>query len=524
MLMLLLTKLTCFSQSIVFNNSNSDSTVFFEIPEVRNQSEKPSAIEYIQNEGYWDVIITKQIHTEDTIYIQGFLGPRYILTDITSNIVIEKKILDILKKKISINEINKILLNHYNKKGYLFAEIKWSITTTNKLKWTGYVNINLNEIEYIDTLIIKTTNTILKPKKWNNIINIKKRISTTNTENEIDYTINDLSFIKTKKPSKLLLTDKKNIIFIYPEKKNVNYINGVMGYTNDPEATSNFTGTINLHLENILKSAEIFSIQWKSGNNNQDFKWNNRFMYVYKSVGISNSVHIFKQDTTFTKTELSAGLNINSSSTSKWNIDYFFEQSAVENESSFQKNYTKKLLGVSWLSKNIQSIFTAKKGYRVFLQSKLGNRKSDGVNEAEYQIISNLIKIQPLSKTLSLVGEAAHHQIIQESNLENNSFGFGGFSTIKGFTENRFTINKYTLITSALRFNQQNKFIAELFFQQGFITQINREKEKLQSLGLQFILPVKSGWFNFGVSSGRVIPDAFNFEKALIHFGIKNNL
>ncbi|MGB0869935.1 MAG: hypothetical protein ACPGSD_10080 [Flavobacteriales bacterium] len=506
------------AQSLTFNNKNPQTTHIFNN---ENNVRQSFYEEYLQNEGFWQVQIDSVSHTDST-YIYGQLGQQYTLKHLQHNL---PKTLDLKIQRLNnVNGVNKAVLKHFTNQGHLFAFIQWSIVSIEDTTWIGKIEVKTNELQYIDSVVVKSKEDILKPKKWSNIILPKKKKAVFKVESETDLLINKLGFTKTYRPSKLLLTDKKNLLFIFPEKKKVNYANGIIGFSNDPETTSGFTGQMNIHLENILKSAEQFTIEWRAGNGNQNLKWNNTFRHIYKSFGINAGIQIYRQDSTFTKTELNFGLQMNTTPLSQWNVDYYFEQSAVGNTSTFRKNYTKNLLGVSWESKNIISPITDLKGYSIYLHSKIGNRKSEGLSEAEYQFETNALKIQPLYKAISLVGEINYRQIVQTNTLTNNSFGFGGFSTMKGFIENRFLVDAYLYSTLSARFNQSSAFIGEIFTQYGVISPIEEKNTQLQSLGIQFILPVKSGWFNFGVSSGRVLPQPFSFEQALIHFGIKNNL
>ena len=482
-----------------------------------------SVLEFLQNQGYWNVKIDV-INLSEPITAHGHLNTHYTLHQLSNINQLDKAVKQRIKSKETVYDINKEVLKHYTNKGYLFTEINWGIDSVFQNKWIGQIEVIPHDIQYIDSVIVKSES-ILKQKKWDRILAAKNKPATTLSAERANLRLKSLSFIELNKTSQLLITDKKNLLFIFPKKKKVNFANGILAFTNDKSNNSSgFTGNFNLHLENILKSAETFDIKWKAGNGNQDFRLKNSFKYIYKSLGIQNEVNIYKQDSTFTKTQLALGLRIDAKPQSTWVVNYQFEQSAVDDPTSTRVNYTKHLLMVSWLASNLESNYFDSKGYKIDLNAKIGNRKTSENTEAEYQLHGSLLKILPLSKTLRLVGELEHKQLIQTTILENNNFNFGGFENMKGFIENRFLTTRYTLLTPTLRFSQNNKYVAELFYQHAFIRTTDKKNERLQSFGLQFILPVKSGWFNFGVSSGRVYPEAFNFSEALIHFGVKNNL
>lgn len=509
------------AQSLTFISSSDSSS--HQLAYNQEIQDIQSIKECIQNHGYWNVIVDS-ISTLDQTIVYGKLNAFYQLSQLSNANQLDKTLQHRIKSKKTVYSINSEILSYYVNKGYPFVDIQWSIDTIMNYDWIGQVLISPNDKQYIDSLIVKSE-PILKLKKWDNILISKNLLVTKKTEIETDRKLKSLSFIELNKPSKYLLTDKKNLLFIYPKKKKVNSANGLLAFTNDQSnSNSGFTGNFNIHLENILKSAEVFDIRWKAGNANQDFKWNNSFKYVYHTLGLENEIHIYKQDSTYTQTQLSIGLRIDAKPQSTWIINYQFEQSAVNETSLTRINYTKHLLNLSWLSSNLESNYFDRKGYQILLKTKIGNRYTNVNTEAEYQIHTDFLKIIPLSKTLRLVGDFKHKQIIQDSPLENNAFSFGGFENMKGFIENRFLTTRYSLFTPTLRFSQQNKYIAELFYQIAYIKTFERKNERLESIGLQFILPVKSGWFNFGVSSGRIFPEAFHFNQALIHFGIKNNL
>lgn len=481
-------------------------------------------VECLQNYGYWQAELDSFHLETNPIQAFGHLKNRYRLRKISNISQFPKPLQQKIKFLETVQSINREILEFYTNKGYLFTDIKWTIDTIVDYAWEGQIQIQHRDLQFIDSLIVKSE-LILKQKKWNRILLPKPTLATTQLEAKTDAILKSLPFISLNKPSKILLTDKKNILFIFPKKKKVNYANGLLAFTNDKtNSNSGFTGNFTLHLENILKSAELFDIRWKAGNGNQDFKWANQFRYVYRNLGIENEFNIYKQDSTFTKTQLSLGLRIDSKPQSTWSVNYLYEQSAVDEPTLTRINYTKHLLNLSWLNSNLTSNYFDRKGHKIHLQGKIGNRITENETEAEYQLQAYLLKIHPLSNTLRLVGEFQHKQLIQNTTLENNAYTFGGFENMKGFIENRFLITRYSLFTPTLRFSQGNKYVAEFFYQHAFIKTIEEKNERLQSFGLQFILPVKSGWFNFGVSSGRIFPEAFQFNQALIHFGVKNNL
>lgn len=514
--------LSTYAQSLLFiSNTDSTSHTF---KTYESLTDSTSILECLQNHGYWNTVIDSFSLSESTTTVFGQLNHRYSLKGISYSTPIDRSLQQKIKTKETVFDINSIILEYFTNKGYLFTNITWAVDTVIEHSWYGQLDIQPGDIQLLDSVIVKSE-PILKQKKWNNILFPKQNIASPKLEQEADTKLKTLSFIELNKPSKLLITDKKNLLFVFPKKKKVNHANGILAFSNDDnESSSGFTGNFTLHLENILKSAEIFDIRWKAGNGNQDFKWQNSFRYIYHSLGIENQIHIYKQDSTFTKTQLSFGLRIDSKPQSVWSIHYQFEQSAVDNPTISRINYTKNLLHISWLNSNLESNYFDASGHKVHINATVGNRKTDIDTEAEYQIYGTLLKLVPLSKTLRFVGEVQHKQLIQNTLLENNAYNFGGFENMKGFIENRFLTTRYTLLTPTLRFSQQNKYVAELFYQHAFIRSTEEKNERLQSFGLQFILPVKSGWFNFGVSSGRVYPEAFNFSQALIHFGVKNNL
>ncbi len=510
-----------FAQTILFISDQDSTSQSFSCSSTISDS--ISALECLQNHGYWNAKINAfSKSTQPTVF--GKLNTYLPLSKLTIRTPIDRSLIQEIKSKETVYEVNTTVLNYYLNKGYLYTDIQWSIDTILENSWQGFINISPYDLQYIDSLAIKS-DPILKQKKWEKIIIPQNKRATRKLEKESDLKLKSLSFIDVNKPSKLLLTDKKNILFIFPKKKKVNYANGLIAFTNDKDNDqSGFTGNINLHLENILKSAEVFDLKWSAGNGNQDFTWTNSFKYVYRSIGLENQVKIYQQDSTFTKTQISIGLRIDSKPKSVWSVNYQFEQSAVDEPTNVRINYKKYLLLISWLNSNLQSNYFDRSGHELHVKTSIGNRITTDNKEAEYQIFASLTKIIPVSKTLRFVGEFQHKQLIQNTILENNAYNFGGFENMKGFIENRFLTTQYSLLTPTIRFSQQDKYVAELFYQHGFIKTIERENERLQSFGLQFILPVKSGWFNFGVSSGRVFPEPFNFSQALIHFGVKNNL
>ncbi|PIX10410.1 MAG: hypothetical protein COZ75_01490, partial [Flavobacteriaceae bacterium CG_4_8_14_3_um_filter_34_10] len=113
--------------------------------------------------------------------------------------------------------------------------------------------------------------------------------------------LNNLGFAKNTKAPEVLFTNEETRLYLYIEKKNNNLFDGIIGFaTNEDSKKLEFSGYLNLVLNNNLNYGEKFAVNYKNdGNEQQQFRVNAELPYLFKSpVGLELELQFFKKDST----------------------------------------------------------------------------------------------------------------------------------------------------------------------------------------------------------------------------------
>ena len=75
-----------------------------------------------------------------------------------------------------------------------------------------------------------------------------------------------LSYVKIDSQPQLRIRRNKASILLYLDQKKTSYLNGIMGFSTDPNNASRLriNGDFNMHFQNALSYGELFRAEWKS--------------------------------------------------------------------------------------------------------------------------------------------------------------------------------------------------------------------------------------------------------------------
>ncbi|GIZ07377.1 membrane protein [Flavobacterium sp. UMI-01] len=319
---------------------------------------------------------------------------------------------------------------------------------------------------------------------------------------------------QTKYPETLLLKDTTKI-YVYLEKRQSNTFDGYIGFNTDDNSKLTLNGYLDLTLENTIKTGETFSIYWKSdGNNQKTFRANLEIPYLFNSNFIFKSqLHIFKQDSIFqnTKTTLNFGYLINyntrlyigrqsteSSNTqitntttiqdynnSYWTSDFEYHNLDYERPFFPEKTTLSILFGIGKRS-NINAFDTTQTNQQHYINTKASytfecnKRNFIYVNQQNFYLKSN-------------------------NYLINELYRFGGTSSIRGFTENRFQAHFYSAIQTEYRYIvSPNLYLHSIVDYALYKDPLSGDKklEPLTGVGFGIGLQTKNGLLKIALANG----------------------
>ncbi|MFB9054430.1 POTRA domain-containing protein [Formosa undariae] len=381
---------------------------------------------------------------------------------------------------------------------------------------------------HIDHIIIKGYEKF--PKKF---IKQYARLKTGDVFNMEDIkkktnTLNKLSFANLIRDTEVLFTKDSTTLYIYVEKQKSNNFDGYLGFTtNDNTNKLEFSGYLNMLLQNNLNYGESIKLLYRSDENNQKtFNINLDAPYIFKSpIGANVELNIFKKDSSFTtvnqslklyyqfKTEHTTYLGITSSQSNnllKENLSTVIDD---YNSNFFQSKYN------FTHTDEDNNLFPIKSYADVNLG--FGDRTYQTTKENQIQYNIDLSNIFYLNTKNSLYSRIAVSGLKSDTYLENELLRFGGINSIRGFEENSLVASLYGVFNLEYRLQlSPTIFINSITDFSYFENQMINQKEKLIALGVGFAILTKAGLLKMNYANGKTENSPFNISDSKVHLSI----
>lgn len=521
------------------------STVQQEINNVLNQ---------LQFEGYFYAEIEKQTieNKETTVKLvpnqpmkwlflkNGNIAP-YVLSDIR----FPKK--DIYAgQNFDLNEINKLkeqLLNWYDNHGFPFAQV-WldSFSYQNQHKISAFIFSNPGENIIIDTIRMAGSARVSQ-NFIASYLGIKNKDNYSEQKIKlIDKRIRELPFVTQSRKSEVEFSANKAAINLYLDKENANQFDGLIGFLPNPTTGKlQFTGDFKLRLQNALKQGETLVFNYKGlPEQSQELDLGFNYPYLMKTqMGVKTNFLLFKQDTSF--------LNLNTRIALVYN--YEANQSLgffVENHSSniiaknnpataMMGNVKTQFYGIETSIQKLDNSILPLSGYKIEIAAGAGTRKADKLHSQQTTTLSEQEKITQFKFSANLnyylkISRLSVFYLRNSSSVltgkgiyENEVFRIGGLKTFRGFDEQQFRVKAYSIQTLEYRYFVEEKSYLNLFYDQGFINQLNQNTTDIDyplGFGAGFTFQTKIGMLSLSYALGKQKNIPLDLQRGKIHFGI----
>lgn len=444
--------------------------------------------------------------------------------------------------------IEKILL-HYENNGYPFATVKLDSIEIKDEQIKAVFDVQKNKFFKIDSIKIIGTNQT-SSRFINRYLGIKEGMAYNEfLLNSISQKLRQLPFITEKQVQRVQLTERKNKLLLFLDKKEASQFDGIIGLL--PDATTKktvITGDIKLKLVNgVLKSGETFDLQWRRlKSQTQDF--NGRIIYPYllgTPIGIDYNLKIYRLDTTFIDVNNNIGLHYYFSGLNHFKIYYKQRNSNLISTSGYEfittlpdyADISTKAYGIGAFIEKLDYRFNPKKGVAFQFNFQAGNRSVDEnpeVNKVAYQNI--LLKSSQyqgdiqLSGYIPLSGNHVLKLAVQSAGIFGNStifknelFRIGGLKTLRGFDEESIFASVFVIPTVEYRFVfAQNSSI--LLFAEGAWYENNSNKKYISdmplSTGAGINFETKAGILSINYALGSQFKNGFDVRNGKIHIGL----
>lgn len=456
------------------------------------------------------------------------------------------------------------IVDFFQKNGYPFTSVKMDSIKLENKKLSGYIAINPGPKIIWDTLTIKGDINLAK-YYLENYLGIKVgKLYNEQLFREASKKIKELPFVTLNEPPKIIFYQNKASIQLNLKKKSANFINGVIGILPNTSSalTGNesqlvITGDMKLNLGNSFGYGEKIKLNWRRmQTESQQLNTEEDIPFILQSfIGVTHSLNLLKQDTSFINYTNRIGIKYdvssNQSFTGFWENETTnrlssetLSNSNLSSVKGSQNTYGLKLF-INWLDykynprKGFLLNLEAKSGIKKIIGSKKDNKIVIPLSEANNILYSILVpeksmiyegRIQvegyiPIWKVISL--KLANNSGFKYNAylLDNDLFRLGGFQFLRGFDQQSIFVTNYSIFTTEIKILFEENSFFNLFFDYSILEKLTlTEKTINQSsgLGAGINFQTKPGIFSISYALGKFTDTNFNFSSAKIHFGFIN--
>lgn len=417
------------------------------------------------------------------------------------------------------------------KKGFSLAKLKLANFRIEKNVLVADLKIDLGRQRRFSKIVIKGFEKFPDGVKRNIERNYSKKVFNQTVLEKINADFDRLQFAKQTKYPEILFTKDSTNIYVYLQKADANSFDGFLGFGNDEKGKLQFNGYLDLNLVNILKSAETFSLFWKSdGKDQKTFTASLELPYLFRTpIGLKTQLNIFKQDSTFqtTKTAIDLGYIFNtkariyvgfqsseSNALLKTNFNSVadYENSYVTNQLEFA-DFNPETSGNA-------TLFPEKT--KISIKYGFGSRKSKTDDQKQFFAEINLKHDLYLNSKNSFNIRSQNYYLLSNKFIINELYRYGGINSIRGFNENSLQANLLTSLLLEYRYSVSPTVYVHTITDYGFYKdKTTTTSGNLLGIGLGFGLLTKNGLLNIIYANGSTKNEGVKGANSIVHISLK---
>ncbi len=417
--------------------------------------------------------------------------------------------LSAFKEKIAIENLPQFLKTINLKleaTGNPFSKVQLTNITLIEDKINATLQIKNSKKRTLDKIIIKGYNKF--PKSYlKHFLKIKPhQVLNKKLISSIENNLNTLSFAKQHKRPEILFSKDSTLVYLYLKKKKQSNFDGLINFSSENPDELNFTGNINLELNNILNTGEQFHLNWNAnGNERQNLILETFIPYIFNTA-ISNktSFQIYKQDSTFLNSKFTTNFlyNINTKLTAGVSYENEESNNTSNNLNLNTPDFSSQFIGLSFSFNSLARNYFSSPKVSFTISNLIGKRTSSSISNQQFKTnITSALDIEINSKNSINVRNKTG--ILLSSNyLFNELYRIGGINSIRGFNPQSIFVKKYSFLNIEYRFITSENSYLHSITDPGVVQNINNETQTLLGLGIGYLFKRKNSIINLSLSSG----------------------
>ncbi len=440
------------------------------------------------------------------------------------------------------------IIIYYENRGFPFVSIGFdSLSFDNNLMHAN-LKLEKGDMVQIDSIIIKGESRIRKGYLYNYLgIKPGDPYNESSVRN-ISQRIEEIAFLKEKKPFEIAFTDNGAWIYLYLEKKKASRFDGILGVLPNSETNGKLllTGDVTLMLHNAFRWGEVIDFNWrKLEQNTQDLKFNFIYPFIFSTpFVIDYDFALLKKDSLYYTINNILGLQYRFAGNNylKIFVDYW-NSNLISNygleSATVLPGYADiktTLYGLSYHLARLDYLHNPKKGFHFDVKGSAGNKtikENKNVNQDLYKDI-NLTSVQynvagdlgvyiPLARKSTMWLRSQSAFIINDDLFENELYRIGGMRILRGFDEESIYASLYSVFTVEFRYLFERNSFFNVFWNGAYYEKNTRDEFISDSpfgFGVGINFETKAGIFSMNYALGKQFDNPIDFKSGKIHFGI----
>jgi outer membrane translocation and assembly module TamA len=494
-------------------------------------------------EGYMQASIdtSQQGHT---LICSIYKGPHFKLSEITlyhdstrSSTTVNGSFNAASVRRAAVRQITDLENNGYPFAAMRIDSVSMVSGRRNSKQAKLFATLTAGPYVVLDSLYLKSTQPL--PYTYiSNYLNFKSGLPYNEASiSGANKRLKELAFLTIKQPAEIRFTPGKASLFVFAERKRANFFNGVAGIRPIENSTDvTLTGDVELRLLNAFNRGEEIGLTWrKLQSQTQDLEAKLMLPYVFKlPLGPDGKVKIYKRDTTFTSTELAAGINFLLSANNRLRI--FAEKNRSNSLLTFitagpLSNTNSTLYGIGGRFERLDYRWNPRKGYSINIEAATGTRRVNALSEtltestALTRMQGSLEYYIPVFKRHCIMAGAKGAALFAPSLYDNELLRIGGLRTIRGINEESIYATAWGVLNAEYRVLLEENSAVYLFADQawyekkgvsGFLT------DQPLNFGAGFNFQTRAGIFTFNYALGKQFDNPILVRNGKVSFGFRN--
>lgn len=403
------------------------------------------------------------------------------------------------------------LKNKYEAQGYAFITVQLQDIRIKDSTAYATLAINTNHKRTIDNIVVKGYTEF--PKAFVHYylkLPSQKPLNKKQLE-QIESKINKLPFSTSIKSSELLFTKDNTTLYLYLKRQKANSFQGIIGLSARENKKTAIYGYIQLHLNNLFNSGTSFAIDWnKTAQTAQNLDLKADIPYLFNTpLNLKLQSNIKKIDSTYSQNNLTLALYL------KQNNNTLGLGIGNENKNSISFNdLNKKSLYAyySYMKRSKVTIFNYNYYFNINIKHSLlkQNNNTDTKNTVKLQF-EKLYRLS--NKNYIAIKNTSSYST---NNTMYDEAILGGITDLRGFDENQFFVNNYSILTLEQRYLISNTIYGSLNSQISYLENESNHFNTL-SFGIALNLKQQNGLLTLAYNLGKTNEYPFKLANSKVN-------